>query len=161
MKTEDFADYKSRIPWGEIDANVVDLIKVLNSLQGVATLASCGGHAGRLKPGQWEKGRWFVGLIFARDLSGWQAFDAVALALNDLDDLVTLSPFVNAVGTTSFTLIGEDYDPKKFARRLQEAVEDADEATSQAAPSRAKGPVVDSDAKKAKKSSPGKAQARP
>jgi hypothetical protein len=37
----------------------------------------------------------------------------------------------------------------------------AGEATSQAAPSRAKGPVVHSDAKKSKKSSPGKAQARP
>lgn len=46
------------VPEEEIDANLVPLVKVLNSLQCVSAVCFCGGHPGERDHGKWPEGTW-------------------------------------------------------------------------------------------------------
>ena len=63
----------------ELDANIRDLVHVLNQIPGVITIGSCGGHA-HPTGGQWRAGAWYV--KFALDMTT-DALRWLAWAINN------------------------------------------------------------------------------
>jgi hypothetical protein len=59
----------------ELDANIRDLVHVLNQIPGVRTIVSCGGHAHPTGE-QWRAGTWYVKfeLDLATDALRWLAW---------------------------------------------------------------------------------------
>jgi hypothetical protein len=64
-----------------LDANMVDLVEALNSIEGVTTFASCGGHANPLGS-QVGAGKFMVSLDIDQNESGWQAIAIIAIAID-------------------------------------------------------------------------------
>jgi len=74
---------KKAIPYDEIDANMVSLVRALNRYPGVLTLGSCGGHDVVTNPSQWEAGTWYVKFTLPTDRSGWYLLEHLAWAINN------------------------------------------------------------------------------
>ena len=66
---------KRELPF--IDENVRALVELLNTLPGIRTRASCGGHA---KPDsiQVPLGHWWVGFAVAPTRGGWRSLELIA-----------------------------------------------------------------------------------
>ena len=64
-----------------LDANMVDLVEALNSIEGVRTFASCGGHANPLG-GQVGAGKFMVSLDIDQNENGWQAIAIISIAID-------------------------------------------------------------------------------
>ena len=122
-----------QIPYNELDANMINLVRALNSYPGVTTIGSCGGHEEPLKPGQWSAGTWYVKFDISKDRLGWYVLEFLAWAINNdaartlasWDHLVLLPkaapPYLNTPGDMlSFVL--ESYngqDPDDLAAFLE------------------------------------------
>jgi hypothetical protein len=70
------------MPQEEIDANLVPLVKVLNSLPCVTTVCCCGGHPGERNHGKWPEGTWYVTLEIAQKQQGWRTLAFLGWAIN-------------------------------------------------------------------------------
>lgn len=119
-----------KIPYDEMDANIVGLAKVLNSFDGIYTISSCGGHK-RNKSFQLPAGNWEVTFKLRPARQNSPSVDAW-LTLEFLVYLFSKcyssdkgyvriapfspSPYLNGPGNSiSFTLEGEDADPDEVA----------------------------------------------
>src|SRR5215203_2556084 len=123
---------KTQIPYDELDKNIVELVRFLNSFDGVFTVGSCGGHTDP-KPGQTPANEWLV--IFKLEfidgqvsLGGWLALEFLTWAINnDLRrggfDVRLMSfsapPYLNEPGQTiNFGIEGRSVDPAKIVQCL-------------------------------------------
>ena len=70
------------IPYDEIDANMVALVKALNRYPGVTTIGSCGGHEVITNPSQWEAGTWYVKFNLPANRRGWYLLEHLSWAIN-------------------------------------------------------------------------------
>lgn len=68
-------------PYDELDPNITDLVRILNSFPGIETVGSCGGHP-EPKKGGWPAGSWYVKFRVARNDHGWFAPEFLAWAVN-------------------------------------------------------------------------------
>jgi hypothetical protein len=113
--------------YSELDKNVVQLVKVLNSFRGIKTIWSCGGHPPPIKPYQYPTGAWEVAFMITRDDHGWFALEFLAWLVNNSASknkipvylsLDAAPPFLNQPGEVlCFALKGRDnLDPNKFAK---------------------------------------------
>jgi len=64
----------------KIDANMRNLVRIMNKIPGVKTIGSCGGHSDP-QPGQWDAGKWY--LKFSLDLAERDTLDWLAWAINN------------------------------------------------------------------------------
>src|SRR5262245_52065210 len=62
-----------------VDERVVYVVEALNSLPGIATFSSCGGHPNP-EPGQNEEGTWSVSFSMFPLEGGWVSLNAIAFA---------------------------------------------------------------------------------
>jgi len=121
---------KGKIPYGEMDANIVGLAKVLNSFDGIYTTSSCGGHQNNT-PYQLPFGSWEVTFKLrparqnSPSLDAWLSLEYLVFLFskcyNPDKGSVIITPFspdpyLNHPGNSiSFTLNGKDTDPDKVA----------------------------------------------
>lgn len=77
-------------PYGEMDLPIVELCKTLNSLPGIRTVGSCGGHPEPVSHASAQPGEWWVtfrcdlGADDRPTLDGWLSAEYVAWAFYDL-----------------------------------------------------------------------------
>jgi hypothetical protein len=120
----------ARIKYSELDKNMADLVRVLNSFKGVRTIGSCGGHRKPLKPGQWGAGSWYVKFGISRSDYGWFAMEFLAWVVNsdsrragaNLEFFPTSPPpYLNEPGEMlCFVIEGRKPEkPEKFAEYLK------------------------------------------
>lgn len=69
----------------EIDASIVDLVDTLNSIPGVETRGSCGGHR---DPGPCQEAEhdFYVNLHVSADEQGWKALEILGSIVDDWSD---------------------------------------------------------------------------
>ena len=119
------------IPYAELDANIVHLVRALNAFPGISTIGCCGGHE---NPSEIQRplGEWFVTFHVAHTKGGWRSLESIAGA-------VTLDPWRTSLTTHTsqpghatgrslfFSLQGWEFaDPERIAAyldRLREQVE--------------------------------------
>lgn len=122
-----------RIPYSEMDANIVALAKAINAFDGIYTTSSCGGHS-KNKKYQLPDNRWEVTFQLepARQNSpsvrAWLALEFLVYAFckcfsSDAGDVrittFSPSPYLNGHGQSiSFTLEGKDVNPDDVAEWL-------------------------------------------
>jgi hypothetical protein len=122
---------KPRIPYKELDANIVKLVRALNRYPGVTTIGSCGGHEIITNPSQWKAGTWYIKFQLAADEYGWIVLEHLAWAINNdyrrADHKVILlptaaPPYLNIPGDClCFAVEGENHaDPDKLAEFLND-----------------------------------------
>lgn len=69
------------IPYEELDAQIVQMVRVLNKFPGLHTISSCAGHP-HPKPGQWKAGTWYVTFWLDPTEDGWATLELLAWAIN-------------------------------------------------------------------------------
>ncbi len=74
---------KRSIPYDELDANIVSLVRALNRYPGVITIGSCGGHEAITNPSQWVAGTWYVKFDISSDKLGWYVLEHLAWVINE------------------------------------------------------------------------------
>ncbi len=130
MKTPYQQNVSDPLDYAQLDANIVPLVKELNSFDGVKTIGSCGGHA---EPGlhQWAEGTWYVEFELPRSPRGWHLLELLSWAINtscrnaDEWDVVLLpiapQPFLADPGEClTFVIEGRNgEDPSDLARYLE------------------------------------------
>jgi len=100
-----------------IDANMRRLVKALNSIDGVDTYSSCGGHHDPT-PGQVPAGTWYV--CFDVDDEYLFANQSIELITREAgEQLATVSLYYD--GGLRFELRGVDIDPDDVALALEQA----------------------------------------
>ena len=123
---------KKNIPYDELDANIINLVKALNAFPGVITVGSCGGHEEITNPSQWPAGSWYVKFKLPRDRLGRYVLEFLAWVINENcrslgGDAVVLiptaaPPYLNTPGDVLYFVVegyeGEDSDA--LAELLQE-----------------------------------------
>ena len=118
----DIDDAKARIRYDQLDANIVNLLKPLNSIPWLVTLESCGGHPDP-KPGQAGEGEWMVVLQFELDAQGWRTLAFLTLAAETTPGVWLLPRFFKEGGRgLAFVLAGSRTDPDRFAQKLKEGI---------------------------------------
>lgn len=70
------------VPYDELDENIVELVKVLNSFGDIFTVGSCGGHFDH-KPYQLPEDEWNV-LFKLKPFTGLTSLEFLVWAVNDL-----------------------------------------------------------------------------
>lgn len=70
------------VPYGELDKNIVSLVRALNEYPGVDTVGSCGGHADA-SPAQAPEGEWWVKFDIAPNDVGWRTLEFLAWLINN------------------------------------------------------------------------------
>ncbi|MBK8466017.1 MAG: hypothetical protein IPL32_09310 [Chloracidobacterium sp.] len=124
-----------RIPYSEMDANIVALAKAINTFDGIYTISSCGGHA-KNKKYQLSADKWEVTfqLEAARQNSpsvrAWLVLEFLVYAFSkcftsDKGDVrittFSPSPYLNGLGhSISFTVEGSGVNPDDVAEWLLE-----------------------------------------
>ncbi len=116
---------------GELDPNILSLVKVLSSFKGITTVGSCGGHQA---PDSCQKpsGEWIVSFKLASNDDGWRALEFLAWLVNNDSrrgglkvDLIPFAapPYLNTPGECLvFQLSGwGGEDPEEFAKMLSES----------------------------------------
>jgi hypothetical protein len=73
----------TNIDYSKIDPNMRDLVKIINSFDGLTTISSCGGHPEPLTEGQWPENSWIVMFKVASNDNGWLAFQFLAELISD------------------------------------------------------------------------------
>lgn len=74
---------KKDIPYDELDANIVNLVRALNRYPGVMTVGSCGGHEIITNPSQWQAGTWYVKFTLPSGKFGWYLLEHLAWVVNE------------------------------------------------------------------------------
>jgi hypothetical protein len=74
---------KKGIPYDELDANIVNLVRALNRYPGVMTVGSCGGHETITNPSQWRAGTWYVKFTLPSGKFGWYLLEHLAWVVNE------------------------------------------------------------------------------
>ncbi len=74
---------KQGVPYDQLDANIVSLVRALNGYPHVRTLGSCGGHDIITNASQWKIGTWYVKFTLPSDRSGWYLLEHLAWAINN------------------------------------------------------------------------------
>lgn len=74
---------KRDIPYDELDANIMSLVRALNRYPGVITVGSCGGHKVVTNSSQWAAGRWYVKFDISADKLGWYVLEHLAWVINE------------------------------------------------------------------------------
>ena len=120
--------YKTKAPYEELDQNIVKLVRVLNSFDGIQTSGSCGGHADPT-PHQQPKGSWLITLEVDHSEEGWFALEFLTWFVNNnlarggrhvLLTLHSFPPFINIPGEALyFALAGEGVNPDWMAKELR------------------------------------------
>ena len=77
---------KNDIPWDEIDKNMIDLVRELNSFEGVKTFSCCGGHSSP-GSGQWPKGHFYLSFKVNQTKAGWLALEFLTWFINGQNGL--------------------------------------------------------------------------
>ena len=123
------------IRFEDIDGNIVDLIKALNSFSGLFTTCSCGGHTNntrhQLPAGEWEI---FFSLEIEDEdkpspaMDAWLSLEYLVYGFSKLFrptsgeariNLHSSAPYLNGPGESlSFILEGRGSDPDEVARFL-------------------------------------------
>lgn len=108
----------------QIDTNIVRLVTVMNTFQGITTLGSCGGHPAP-RPNQWPEGEWYIQFEVDHSEHGWFALEFITWVITDYvrsGHNVTLypvapPPYLSTPGTVlSFVLEGHGgEDPEALA----------------------------------------------
>jgi hypothetical protein len=80
-----------------LDLNVRSLVRLLNKLPGIRTIASCGGHADHDNT-QWPAGSWFVSFRVAPTRGGWRSLERIA----GLNDFTCVDVHSNSQGRASW-----------------------------------------------------------
>ena len=122
---------KKAIPYEELDANIVNLVQVLNRYPGLITVGSCGGHEEITNPSQWQAGSWYVKFKLSSDKLGWYVLEHLAWAINEdargAGDNVHLlptaaPPYLNTPGACLYFVIEawNGANPDELARFLEE-----------------------------------------
>ncbi len=119
---------KETIPYGEIDHNIVPLVRAINRFDGIQTVASCGGHT-RPKNVQLPKGQWEVVFQIEQTEEGWFSLEFLAWCLNgDLPKAgrkvnlapTSSAPYLNFPGRMlAFSIEAQKWDPEDAARTLE------------------------------------------
>ncbi len=110
---------KARIPWGDLDQNMVRLIKALNAIPGCTTRACCGGHDPKEHQGQAGKDEYYVSMLFAQNWLGWQALNRVTQAVQFCRPEVWFTPTASDDGLLDFWLSAKG-DPDTLAKLLED-----------------------------------------
>ncbi len=119
----------SKIDYAKIDANIRDLVRALDSMSGVRTIGSCGGHADAKEKGggRWDEGTFYVNFRVERSSRGWRALEALAYLVNNYvrraagKDII-MYPYAaldyaeNPAGRLRFSLEGRSIDLKELAK---------------------------------------------
>jgi hypothetical protein len=114
-----FAYYKKQAQIVDIDENMQLLVKTLNQLPGIATIACCGGHENPSRI-QRPAGAWFVTIVVYRyDERGWNDLDIIHRAISRCRDRVSINFF--SAETATFFLDGKEINPDDFAYFVFEA----------------------------------------
>lgn len=122
---------KAAVPYDDLDATIVTLVRALNRYPGVMTVGSCGGHEVITTPSQWEAGSWYVKFRLPSDKFGWYLLEHLAWVVNEdyrlADPRVILlptaaPPYLNTVGQCLYFVVeGRDgVDPDDLAGFLDE-----------------------------------------
>ena len=121
------------IPYDELDANIVELVRVFNSFPGIYTVGSCGGHANP-ESYQSPEGSWDIVFVVEVDDSrptrdGWLSLEFLVYAFNNWFYRSGLKVFIgpysapphfNEPGNTmTFRAAGPE-NPSEIARQLLE-----------------------------------------
>ena len=119
----------AKVPYAELDSNMVEICKALNKFKGIRTVSSCGGH-GNPAPYQRPVGSWSVSFTVEHNEHGWRALEFLTWVINNTlarsGFQVHLSPYspppyLNDPGTTlTFSIDGEGIDPDKCAEELMQ-----------------------------------------
>jgi hypothetical protein len=121
---------KFKAPYGELDRNIIKLVRALNSFAGIQTIGSCGGHKDP-QSYQQPKGSWLITLEVDHSEEGWFALEFLAWFVNN--NLVrggwrvqltlhAFPPFINVPGEALyFALAGEGETPDLIAQELRAA----------------------------------------
>lgn len=116
----------TRVPWRELDSNIVSLVRALTRYPGVTTLGSCGGHETTSNPSQWPTGSWYVTFTLPQSRQGWLVLEHLAWAITHdymraghkiVFQPDALPPFLNTPGRMlRFSLEGfQGEDPDELA----------------------------------------------
>jgi len=124
-----------KVPYSEMDANIVALAKAINAIDGLYTVSSCGGHKNN-KEYQLPADRWEVTFRLepARQNSpsvrAWLALEFLVYTFckcyySDKGDVrittFSPSPYLNGPGSSiSFTMEGKGVNPDDVAKWLAE-----------------------------------------
>lgn len=104
----------------QIDENIATLVATLNSLPGISTNSSCGGHENP-GPGQAPAGEWYVDFYLIPHQLAWQSLELVALTIGELQCCgSTVELKVWHDGGVRFDLRGHDCDPNELAAMIEE-----------------------------------------
>lgn len=106
----------AQVPYEELDAPVVELVRALNHFQGIRTAGSCGGHEGGFSPPEeWyvtirlelADGRPTIDAYLSLEFIAWAIYDMRKAGYMVFTSVFALPPFVNHPGTVlTFELSG-------------------------------------------------------
>ena len=69
-----------RVPYGEIDPPIVNLVRALNQFPGVHTIGSCGGHRDAERD-QAPEGQWYILFEVDKTSEGWMSLEFLGWAI--------------------------------------------------------------------------------
>ena len=82
LRKADIVEIKLGIPYQELDKNIVNLVKVINSFEDIYTIGSCGGHK-KPKSYQLPDGEWNVIFKVHNSKSGWISLEFLVWLFNN------------------------------------------------------------------------------
>ncbi len=119
---------RKRIPYKELDKNIVQLVRALNAFEGITTMGSCGGHARPKNESQWPKGSWYIKFSVERNENGWFALEFLAWMINNSMRRegqqvylypIAAPPYLNVPGEElHYVVEGNQEDPDEVARLM-------------------------------------------
>lgn len=120
---------KYDVPYSEIDANMHNLVRILNLYPYVETIGCCGGHAVQTNLSQYPEGSFYVKLTISRAPAARYALEHLAWAINNDyrrsgHDVVLMPfappPYLNTPGRCmGWDIDGNDEDPDELAAALR------------------------------------------
>src|SRR5438874_2145912 len=99
-----------------IDKRVRRLVHILNSIPGITTYSSCGGHPNH-SLGQVAAGTFYVELAISSGRVGYRAIQLIVRAIDVFFPDVTLAPWLNG-DEISWSLRGIGVSPDDVARTI-------------------------------------------
>lgn len=116
------------IPYSEIDANMRNLVRILNLYPYVETIGCCGGHAEQTNLSQYPEGSFYVKLTISPLRAARYALEHLAWAINNdyrrAGHAVVFMPtapppYLNTPGECmNWVIEGDDEDPEELASAL-------------------------------------------
>lgn len=82
LKKADIKEIQSKIPYMELDENIIGIVKLLNSFDDIYTVGSCGGHKDN-KSFQCPEGEWSVIFKVNQSKSGWISLEFLVWIINN------------------------------------------------------------------------------